>query len=267
MLDLSIIIVNYNTKKLVIDCVKSIKQSKPTISWEIIIVDNGSRDDSIDVLKKIESKRVKVLSNINNLGFAKANNRGIRNSRGKHILLLNSDTLAKKEALDELFAFAENNEDAGVVGSKLLNPDRTTQNSVFYPPTAARAIKQFWFGKKGYYGQYYPKTKKPVAVYAVVGAAFLITHRAKKKVGMLDERYFMFFEDIDYCDRVRKNGLKVYYLPTSKVVHYLGKSGEDLADELNQWRRLIQPSKIYHGLLKYYLIYFVMWTGQKVWKR
>ena len=265
MLDLSIIIVNYNTKQLVLDCIKSIKISKPKVSYEIILIDNGSKDGSVEELDKI--KGVKTIFNKSNLGFSRAANQGIGISKGKHSMLLNTDAIVKRGAIDFLYRFGESTSDAGVVGSKLLNPDGTTQNSAFYPPTVIRAIKQFWFGKKGYYGQYYPKTKKPVAVYAVVGAAFLITHRAKKKVGVLDERYFMFFEDIDYCDRVRKCGLKVYYLPTSKVIHYLGKSGEDLADELNQWRRLIQPSKIYHGLLKYYLIYFVMWTGQKIGKK
>ena len=97
-------------------------------------------------------------------------------------------------------------------------------------------------------------------------AAFLITPQAKKKVGLLDERYFMFFEDHDYCKRVGEAGLKIFYYPKALVVHHHGESGKMLADEDNQWRRLIPSSKIYHGALKHYLLNFIIWSSQK-WQR
>ena len=107
-----------------------------------------------------------------------------------------------------------------------------------------------------YVKKYAPLTKIPVVVEAAVGASFLMTRNALDKVGMLDEKYYFYFEDIDYCRRVRRAGLKVYYLPDSKVIHYHGASGKKIADPENQWRRLIPSSKIYHGVFKHYLIGF-----------
>ena len=94
-------------------------------------------------------------------------------------------------------------------------------------------------------------------------AAFLITPKALNKVGLLDERYFMYFEDIDYCRRIARAGLKIYYLPEAEVYHVHGASGKGLVDDKNQWKRLIPSSKIYHGLLRHYLISFIIASSQK----
>lgn len=260
----SIIIVNYNTKKLVVNCIESIKISKPRVTYEVIIVDNGSIDGSDEILKDLDG--IRTIFNKKNLGFSKANNKGINIAKGKHVLLLNTDTKATKGAIDALFEFAENKSDVGVVGSRLLNTDGTTQDSVFHFPSVTGAIKQYWYGEKGHYGQYHTKSKKPVKVDAVVGASFFITKEALKRVGVLDERYFMYFEDLDYCRRVWKSGLKVYYLPSSEVIHYHGESGKELADNKSQWKRLVPSSKIYHGPLVHSLINFVLWSGQKLRK-
>ena len=111
--------------------------------------------------------------------------------------------------------------------------------------------------------KYCPKGSGATKVEAVVFAAAIITSVALTRVGLLDERYFMYFEDLDFCKRVWKSGLKVYYLPLAEVIHYHGASGRDIADSANQWRRLIPSSKIYHGVLKHYLIFAIMWLGQK----
>jgi hypothetical protein len=177
-------------------------------------------------------------------------------------LLLNSDTEVTKNAIDELVNFAEKHDDAGVIGSQLLNKDGSIQPSVFYLPTLTRTVKQFWFKQKNYLDKYAPKSDKPVEVEAVVGASFLITPQAREKVGLLNESYFMFFEDLEYCKKVRETGLKVYYLPGSRVYHYHGASGKNVTDSDNQWRRLIPSSKTYHGLVKYYLIYFIIKSSQ-----
>jgi GT2 family glycosyltransferase len=121
-------------------------------------------------------------------------------------------------------------------------------------------------GKKGAFELFVPKGDKPVEVDAVVGASFLITPMARKKVGLLDERYFMYFEDLDYCRRVNKLGLKVYYLPSAKIIHYHGASGKKIVKPAFQWKRLIPSSKIYHGALTHYLINFIIWLGQKIKK-
>lgn len=257
----SIVIVNFNTKNLVEDCVESINNSKPKTEYEIIVVDNSTLEN-----QKVKSNNPKVLiiDNDENLGFAKANNIGIKKASGEYVLLLNSDTLVRKNAIDKLVEFAENTPEAGVVGAKLLNKDGSVQGSVYKDPTLTRTIRQYWLGKKGLLEKHAPNSKKAVPVENTVMAAFLITPKAIKEVGLLNEKYFMYFEDLDYCRRVRKARLKVYYLPEAEVVHLHGRSGKKLTDDNNQWRRLIPSSIIYHGLIKHYLIYIVMWAGQKL---
>ena len=267
MVDLSIIIVSYNTKKLTLDCIKSVEKENSSLKKEIIVVDNGSKDGSVAALGELKKNGlIKLVENDENLGFSKANNQGIDKADGRYLLLLNSDTKVKKGAFRKLIRFAKEATDAGVVGARLLNTDGSLQASCLHFPTIKNAILEYWFGKKGLLEKYAPHGKKPVEVDALVGAAFLITPQAKDTVGVLDERYFFYFEDIDYCRRVWRSGLKVYYLPEAEVIHYHGESGKALADEKTQWRRLIPSSKIYHGLFKHYLITAILWSSQK-WQK
>ncbi len=171
--------------------------------------------------------------------------------------------MVKKNALEKLIEFAQNHQDAGVVGAKLLNGDGTLQPSCFRFPTIKNAILEYWFGYKGLFNKYVPKGDKPSEVDAVVGAAFLITPEAVKRVGILNTAYKSYFEDIDYCRSVWRKGLKVYYLPEAEIIHYEGASFSKLADEANRWRKLVPSSKIYHGLFKHYLINVIIWLGQK----
>lgn len=266
MVEVSVVIVNYNTKKLTLDCIESVRQEGP--ACEIIVVDNGSKDGSVEEFRKLQKKdsSLVLIENRDNLGFAKANNQGIKVTKGKYILLLNSDTKVKKGAIEKLVKFAEKTPDAGVLSARLLNSDGSLQPSCLFFPTIKNAILAYWFGKKGLFDKFAPKGKEPVEVEASVAAAFLITPKTYKEVGLLDERYFFYFEDIDYCRRVWSKGLKVYYLPEAEVIHYHGASGRHLAEEKNQWRRLIPSSKIYHGLSKHYLLTLILWMGQK-WER
>ena len=266
MIEVSVVIVNYNTKKITLDCIESVIEEG--LACEIIVVDNGSKDGSVEEFRKLQKKvsNFVLIENTDNLGFAKANNQGIKVSKGKHILLLNSDTKVKKGAIGKLVEFAQRTPDAGVISARLLNPDGSLQASCLFFPTIKNAILAYWFGKKGLFDKFAPNGKKPVEVEASVAAAFLITPKTFKEVGLLDERYFFYFEDIDYCRRVWRRGLKVYYLPEAEVIHYHGASGRHLAEQKNQWRRLIPSSKIYHGVLKHYLLTLILWTGQK-WER
>lgn len=262
---LSVIIVSFNTKGLTEDCIKSALKEKTQLNLEMIVIDNDSKDGSVEMLRRYKkSGQIRLIENDSNTGFSFANNQGIKIAHGRHVLLLNSDTVVKKGALSALVDFAGGHEDAGIVASRLLNGDGTIQPSCLHFPTVKNAILEFWFGKKGLFEKYAPKTKKPVVVDAAVGASFLMTERALKEIGMLDEKYYFYFEDIDYCRRVKAAGLKVYYLPDSEVIHYHGASGKKIADPANQWRRLIPSSKIYHGLFNHYLIAAIILTGQKV---
>lgn len=264
----SIIIVNFNTEKITRDCIAAIRESVKSVGYEIIVVDNGSQDGSVKMLRDYAAKLKNffLIENKDNLGFAKGNNQGARRARGRYLLLLNTDTIIRKGALEKMVKFGETTPDAGVIGPKLLNADGSLQPSCMNFPTVRNALREYFGGQRGLFDKFSPKGNKPRKVDSVVGAAFLITPRAVDKVGLLDERYFFYFEDIDYCRRVWKSGLKVYYLQEAQIVHYHGVSGRHLADDKNQWRRLIPSSKIYHGTLKHYLLTSILWVGQK-WQK
>lgn len=267
-IEVSIVIVNLNTKDLTVGCIRSIEKEIGDIPFEVLLTDNGSNDGSVEAFKKIKDEpfwkgKFTLILNDSNTGYAKANNQGIRKSKGKYIFLLNNDTVVHKNAIQNILKFAEKTPDAGVVGSRLLNIDGTLQMSCYHFPTITNAIREYWFGAKGLFEKYAPKGKEPVTVDSVVGAAFLITPEAKKRVGILDERYFAYFEDIDYCRQTWKNNLKVYYLPDSVITHYHGATFKKLANEKERWKKLIPSSKIYHGLVKHYVLNSILWTGQK----
>lgn len=263
-MDVSIIIVNYNTKDLTLDCIDSILAEGSSLKKEIIVIDNNSTDGSLDSLEKLAKNNViQLIKNEENSGFAKANNQGIKIAKAPYIFLLNSDTKVRPRSIERLITFAKKNKNVGAVGSRLLNPDGNVQESAFPLPTFSRALKQYWFGKKGMLDKYAPSGSKAVEVEVLVMAAFLITPQCLKKVGMLNEKYFMYFEDFDYCRSILRSGLKIYYLPTSEIIHYHGASGKGLTNSENQWRRLIPSSKIYHGVVGHFLFNFILWSGQK----
>jgi GT2 family glycosyltransferase len=268
---LSIVVVNLNTKDLTIGCIRSVKKEAKDLSFELLLTDNGSNDGSVEAFREIKKEdywkdKFTLILNDSNTGYAKANNQGIRKAKGKYILLLNNDTVVHQNALQCLVSFADKSSDVGVVGSRLLNIDGTLQMSCYHFPTITNAIKEYWLGQKGLFEKFAPKGKNPITVDSVVGAAFLITPEAKKRVGILDERYFAYFEDIDYCRQTWKKGLKVYYLPDSVITHYHGATFKKLANEKERWKKLIPSSKVYHGTLKHYIINTVLWLGQK-WQK
>lgn len=267
-MDLSIVIVNLNTKDLTLDCLESIKKNAGHLDFEVLLTDNGSTDGSVLAFQKLGKEKFwngkfTLILNKENTGYAKANNQGIEKSRGKYILLLNNDTIVHANALQNLLEFAQKTPDAGVVGAKLLNIDKSLQKSCYHFPTIKNAIKEYWFGEKGLFEKYAPKGNKASMVDSVVGAAFLITPEARKRVGMLDARYFAYFEDIDYCRQTWKKGLKVYYLPSAVITHYHGATFKKMANESERWKKLIPSSKIYHGIVRHYILNAILWTGQK----
>ena len=258
-MDLSIIIISFNTKDLLKKCLESLPSKT-----EIIVIDNGSKDGSLEYLQKL--KGIEVIVNEKNEGFAKAVNQGLRKSRGKYLLLLNSDVIVKKAAISKLIDFVQKETRAGVVGGRLLNPDDSYQGSCFYLPTLWRVILEFWLGKNDFsvMKKYSPAGQKPVEVEAIIGAVFLIPRKVINKVGFFDERFFMYFEDLDYCRRTRKAGFKVYYLPKAEFIHFHGQSGKNIPFQTHHW--LVESSKVYHGRINYYLITFVVWLSQKCQK-
>ena len=227
---LSILIINWNTRDLVIKCVKSIFDRAGSLDFEIIVVDNHSQDGSIEALKKSfgANPKIQILQADENLGFAKANNLAYKNSSGEFIMLLNPDTEITDDALQRLAKYLETHPEAGVVGPKLLNFDGTIQKSV-------RRFPGIWPSLVIFLGLHriFPPSKylmsdfdykREVEVDQVMGAA-LITRRAIiEKTGFLDEGFWLWYEEVDFCKRVKLAGYKVMFYPEAQVKHHTGKS-------------------------------------------
>ena len=218
-MDLSIVIVNWNTSALLIQCLDSIYQAVPRLTFEIIVVDNGSTDDSVSAICN-KFPDVRIISNDLNLGFAKANNQGLAAGRGRYFLLLNSDTLVLPDALNRLVAVADHNPGVGIIGPKLLNMDGTLQKSWATFPT-------FWselIGKNFRRRRSVANSQFAYEVDWIMGACMLVRSEIVTDVGMLDEDYFMYSEETDWCYRTKRKGWKVWYLSNSEIYHLGGGS-------------------------------------------
>ena len=261
---LSIIIVNYNTKKLLMKCLQRIADNLqlPRSEVEVIVVDNNSSDGSEEYLKKLRvtGYELRVIQNYTNVGFGSAVNQGIKTSSGDYVLLLNTDTELQEGSVKTLIDFVRNNQNIGIVVPQLLNPDGSIQPSCFKYPTIGGAIRKFWLGQNEAFGKYIPEGNQPNQVEGAVGAVWLMPRLTIERVGLLNEKFFMYYEDIDYCRRTRQAGLKIVYIPQLKVIHLHGASGKKLADKPNQW--LVESSKKYHGLLEHYLINLIIRISQ-----
>ncbi len=271
-LALSIIIPTWNTAQTTLKCIDTIKKNLLDISYEVIIVDNGSSDDTAQKIKKIinlfenKNRKLKIISNDSNLGFAKANNQGSTIAQGEYLFFLNSDMELVDSSLLDMLNFIKKNQNIGIIGPQFLNPDSTSQASVFPPQTSLNAFKEFWLNKKNSYSKYLPDLKNPSSVSYISGGALLISKIFFQQIGGWNEKYFFYFEDMDLCRQVKKHQKLIYYFPKCQVVHHHGLSGQHLADPKNQWRRLIPSSIKFHGLFKHYFINFIIWSGQK-WQK
>ncbi|WP_026884420.1 glycosyltransferase family 2 protein [Clostridium akagii] len=251
MIDISIIIVNYNTKDLIKACIESIYDNTKGISFEIIVVDNASSDDSIEMLEN-DFKDVKLILSKVNGGFAYANNLGIKKSVGRYVFLLNSDTIILKDAMEKMIGYMDEKENIGMLGPKLLNKDLTHQTSISGFPTFKREVyhmyklknvlkiplvKSFFVKFGGIFGskdveQYmknYQSIEEPEEVQVLVGAALLLRRQTIEDIGMLDERYFMYYEEIDYCLKASIAGWSRVYYPHAQIIHLIGQSSEKLS--------------------------------------
>lgn len=255
----SIIIVTWNTAKITQKCISSINQFIP--GHEIIVVDNNSQDNTIQLLQKI--KNVKIIKNQANLGFAKANNIGLKQASNNYIVFMNSDIELIDSSLLNMVKYLQDNPQTGIIGPKFLNPDLTPQASVFPPQTALNAFKEFWLNQKETYSKYVPKSQKPVQVSYISGGCLAVNKNFFEKIGLWNEKYFFYFEDMDLCRQVSKFHKDTIFYPQCRIIHRHGASGKNLAPTQNQWRRLIPGSIKFHGRFKHYFINFIIWSGQK----
>jgi GT2 family glycosyltransferase len=232
MIDLSIIIVNYNVKEFLLNLLESIQRASKKINTEVIVVDNNSDDRSI---ASVNSKYPSVITIENkiNVGFGAANNQGLEISKGKFILLLNPDTLVKEDTFEKMVKYLSDHSDVGLAGCKVLNPDGSLQLA------CRRSFPRPWVSLTKVTGlsKLFPKSKlfakynltyldedQSYEVDAVSGSFMMLTREAYKKIGGFDTDFFMYGEDLDLCYRVQKNGMKVYYVSNTEIIHYKGES-------------------------------------------
>ena len=227
--ELSIIIVNWNTRDLLRDCLNSVYAETKETSFEVLVVDNASSDGSAEMVKR-EFPQLRLIENEENLGFAKANNQAIRQSRGSYILLLNADTVVLSGALDKMVAFMRAHPDVDASGPMILNPDGSLQ------PSTHDAWYTFGYWAKFFLRErlvtYLPRlsvsklgkretyNSQPRQVGWVTGACMMMTRGALNKVGLLDDQYFLFSEEVDWFYRLKQLGGKTYLIPEDRIIHY-----------------------------------------------
>lgn len=235
VIDLSIVIVSWNTKDLLDQCLASVFADRTGGTMEVWVVDNASSDSSAEMVEE-RYPQVKLIRNVSNPGFAGANNQAIRQACGKYILLLNPDTKITPGALNTLLRFMDSSPLTGAAGARLLNPDGSLQVSCFPTPTLFR---EFWrlfhldvLSPTAVYRMESWSTSQPRAVDILLGACLLLKRETLDQVGLLDEDYFMYSEEVDLCHRVKNGGWQLHWVPEAEVVHYGGQSTKQTSEKM-----------------------------------
>ena len=232
---ISVVIVSYNVKDYLEKCIQSILKFSVGSSFEIIIVDNSSTDGSNEMLKGINSKKIKLIFNGKNLGFAKAVNIGLRHSNGDFVLLVNPDTVFIENIASKLKKYIEENKMVGIIGCKVLNTDKSFQISSRrnFPYLYSLAFKLIglskWFPRSKIFSSYnltYLDENIISKNISVSGSCMMFKREIIKKIGLFDERFFLYFEDTDFCFRTIKAGYKVVYYPEAQIIHHKSASSK-----------------------------------------
>jgi N-acetylglucosaminyl-diphospho-decaprenol L-rhamnosyltransferase len=253
MLDLSVIIINWNTCELLSNCLDSLSQVGGGLAVEVTVVDNGSTDGSQAMLRE-RFPHVRLVQNDENVGFARANNQGMAVSRGRYALLLNSDALLLANAVPAMLELAEKQPRAGIIGPRLLNADSTFQAShTPFPNLWQEFLILSGLGRL-LHGRRYPsrgpeEDKGPQVVDYVEGACLLVRREAFEDAGGLDEGYFMYAEEVDWCYTMREKGWQVWYQPAATVIHLGGGSsrGRQVRREADLYRSRIRFFQKHYG--------------------
>ena len=264
--DLSIIIVSFNTRETTRESLSYIVQYAPDASFEVILVDNASTDGSADMAEH-DFPWVRLIRLQKNKGFAGGNNEGIRKASGRYLLLLNSDAFIGEGVLYSTFDFMEKNPSIGVLGCSLTNPDGSLQASARMLPCllnkflvlsglTSRFPKSRFFGRVDFSWWDHSCPRK---VGWVVGAYFLIRRKVVEDVGLLDERYFLYSEEIDFCRTAQKAGWDVVFYPYARVVHLGGLSAACSGEQVSPHGRQLTAQRI-----KSEFRYYRKWHGP-VW--
>lgn len=251
---LSIIIVNWNVRDLLRECLQSIEAGRDGLSLEIIVVDSASSDDSAAMIQS-EFPSVRLIACTENVGFPRGNNIGLREARGDYLLLLNPDTVVLGDALEVLVSYLQANPDVGAVGPQLLNPDGSVQSSRRRFPTAATGFfESTWLEglAPGVLRRYYAldlPDDTTADVDWLTGACIMVPRSTWEAIGGMDEGYFMYSEELDWCRRIKESGRRVVYYPAAQVIHHVGKSSEQAVTvrHINFNRAKLRYFRKYHG--------------------
>ncbi|MBP7032781.1 MAG: glycosyltransferase family 2 protein [Syntrophobacterales bacterium] len=238
-MDLSIIIVNWNTEELLRNCLRSVYGTIRDLAFEVIVVDNASSDGSVAMLK-VEFPQVRRIENYENRGFAAANNQAFRVMTGRYALLLNSDAVLTEGAVGELFSFMEDHPEAVMACGQLLNADGSKQNSIAGFPTLLTLLVNVPLLETLFPDRYPSKRREyrhPIEVDSCVGACMIVRKSAIDGVGGFDERYFFFFEETDWARTMKQAGGRIYHVPAARIVHLQGQSvGQSVRSRMHFYR-------------------------------
>jgi N-acetylglucosaminyl-diphospho-decaprenol L-rhamnosyltransferase len=253
---LSVVIVNWNTRALLAECIVAVEHEAAAITHDIWVVDNGSTDDSVAMLRR-DFPHIHLIESRINLGFAGANNLAMQRSTGRYLLLLNTDAIVRPGAIRALLHLAESAPRAGIVGAHLLNPDGAFQASYTNFPTLWQEFLILSTLGRRLRGRWYPSHGAEVAngaqrVDYVEGACLLVRRAAFEEVGGLDEGYFMYAEEVDWCRRMAAAHWEVWYAPAAQVVHIGGASSTNrkASREADLYRSRVRYFRTYHGRLQ-----------------
>ena len=279
-MNLSIIIVSWNTRDILAQCLSSIYLYPPEGTFEIWVIDNASDDSSIEMLKS-DFPDVRLIENTRNVGFAHANNQALQICSGENVMLLNPDTEVFSGTFKLLADFLQTHSNVGVVGPKTLNPDQSLQTSCYPFPTL---LREFWrllhFDKLKAYGTYSMQAWDTINVREVdvlLGACLLIPKAVLDETGFFDENYFMYTEEVDLCYRIQKSGKHNYWLPQASIIHYGGQSTKQAATAmfLQLYKSKLQFFRKHYGRIVGFLYKLILFLTALprllsiflVWKR
>ncbi|MDQ5984342.1 MAG: N-acetylglucosaminyl-diphospho-decaprenol L-rhamnosyltransferase [Syntrophus sp. SKADARSKE-3] len=245
-MDISVIIVNWNTRDLLKDCLSSVFRTLTNAAFEVIVVDNGSSDGSVEMVRE-SFPSVRLIANADNRGFGAANNQALRVMNGRYALLLNSDTVITDQAALRLFSFMETHPEVAMACGQLLNRDGSKQHSFASFPnlitiTTNTPLLEWLFPRR------YPSKRydyaEPREVDSPIGACLMVRKVAMDQVGIFDERYFFFFEETDWAFAMRRAGWMVYYVPGVFIYHFQGQSiGANVQSRIEFYRSRYQYFK------------------------
>jgi GT2 family glycosyltransferase len=258
--DISVILVSWNTRDLLLNCLASLPGALGLLQAEIWVVDNGSTDGSVEAIQA-KHPDVRVIANDQNVGFAAANNQAIAASQGRYVLLLNSDTVALQDSIKCLVRFADTRPALGIVGPMLQNPDGSFQGSYAQQPSLRSELLSATGLGIRLYGPWYPNasprhSQQERQVGYIQGACMLARREAIEQAGMLDEGYFMYSEEPDWCLRMQRSGWEVWYLPEAQIIHYGGQSTQQVRPEMVRtlYRSKIRFFRKHYGTLPAFLL-------------